>query len=243
MEEGRLLASGRDSDIYEAGDTRLLRRARDGRSLVAEAEVMAFARSRGYPCPEVLDVLEGGSAMLMERVDGPTMLDDILRRPWRIGLHVSALASLHEKLHALRAPEGLPAAPGSRGDRLLHLDLHPLNVLMSSRGPVVVDWSNAARGNPDADVAATWILLEGGGPPSAGLVSRLLLAGRMAAVRRFLSHFDLDGVRSEIEAVARWKCTDANMSAHEKARIRTLAEREGRRGKGDLGTSGSRFGP
>ena len=45
------------------------------------------------------------------------------------------------------------------GDRLVHLDLHPLNVIMSPRGPVVIDWANAARGDPLLDVALTYVLL------------------------------------------------------------------------------------
>jgi aminoglycoside phosphotransferase (APT) family kinase protein len=39
---------------------------------------------------------------------------------------------------------------------LVHLDLHPLNVLCTRRGPVVIDWPAAARGAPGVDVALTW---------------------------------------------------------------------------------------
>src|SRR5205814_3820691 len=41
---------------------------------------------------------------------------------------------------------------------LLHLDLHPRNVLLSSRGAVVIDWANAANGPGQADVALMWII-------------------------------------------------------------------------------------
>jgi len=40
-----------------------------------------------------------------------------------------------------------------------HLDFHPDNILMSSRGPVVIDWANPRRGDPLADVAASSLLL------------------------------------------------------------------------------------
>jgi len=44
---GRKLAEGRDSEIFEHGPGKVLRVARDGHSLVAEAEVMRYGRSLG----------------------------------------------------------------------------------------------------------------------------------------------------------------------------------------------------
>src|SRR5207249_1316855 len=49
---------------------------------------------------------------------------------------------LHEQLHRIAAPEGLGSA--GHGERLIHLDLHPENVILSPEGPVVIDWTNAA---------------------------------------------------------------------------------------------------
>src|SRR5262249_52939311 len=37
-------------------------------------------------------------------------------------------------------------------------DYHPDNVLLSARGPLVIDWENAALGDPLADVARTLLL-------------------------------------------------------------------------------------
>ena len=48
-----------------------------------------------------------------------------------------------------------------RGDRLCHGDYHPYNVLISPRGPVVIDWNNAHIGNPLEDVARSALILEG----------------------------------------------------------------------------------
>ena len=47
------------------------------------------------------------------------------------------------------------------GDRLCHGDFHPYNVLMSPRGPVVIDWNNAHTGNPLEDVARSTLILSG----------------------------------------------------------------------------------
>jgi aminoglycoside phosphotransferase (APT) family kinase protein len=56
----------------------------------------------------------------------------------------------------LKALEGMPA-----GDRLCHGDFHPYNVLMSPRGPVVIDWNNSHIGNPLEDVARSVLMLSG----------------------------------------------------------------------------------
>ena len=57
---------------------------------------------------------------------------------------------------AVRALEEMPA-----GDRLCHGDFHPLNVLITSRGPIVIDWNNAHVGNPLEDVARSTLILRG----------------------------------------------------------------------------------
>jgi uncharacterized protein (TIGR02172 family) len=62
------------------------------------------------------------------------------------------------------------------GDRLCHGDFHPYNVLMSPRGPVVIDWNNASIGNPMADVALSALILSG---------VEMLEASYRASVARF----------------------------------------------------------
>jgi len=42
---------------------------------------------------------------------------------------------------------------------LLHLDLHPMNVLLSPDGPVVIDWTNAARGPAALDAGYSYVLM------------------------------------------------------------------------------------
>ena len=130
-----MLAEGRASEILELGDGRVLRRFKAGGRPAREAEVMEHARAHGYPVPEVIDVLD--DALVLERVDGPTMLADLRRRPWTLAGHAQTLAELHARLHEIPF----------EGERLIHLDFHPDNVLLSASGPVVIDWANARAGN------------------------------------------------------------------------------------------------
>lgn len=66
------------------------------------------------------------------------------------------------------------------GDRLCHGDLHLGNVLGSWTAPMVIDWADAARGDPVADVANTVVLHRVGAPPpgSPRVVRALATLGR-----------------------------------------------------------------
>ncbi len=182
---GRLLARGRDADIFECGTALVVRRARDGRSIAHEADVMEHVRRAGYPVPMVHEVRAGGTELVMDRVDGPSMLVSMLHRPWRQDAMARLLADLHRALGAIEAPPGLRQTPDG-GSAVVHLDLHPLNVIMSRSGPVVIDWANAGRGLPATDVAQTWVILWSSEAPSPPLVGRMLLRGRRRFVERFL---------------------------------------------------------
>jgi len=66
--------------------------------------------------------------------------------------------------------------------QLCHNDFHPANILMADQGPVIIDWMDAARADPLADVARTLIILHFARLPSSG---PLRLA--QVALRRLLS--------------------------------------------------------
>jgi aminoglycoside phosphotransferase (APT) family kinase protein len=108
------------------------------------------------PRPQVYERTE--TDLVMDYLDGPTMLADLTRRPWRLLRHAKTLAQLHRQLHAIPAPADLPG-PLGEGTSLVHLDLHPGNVLLTASGLMVIDWPNAGRGSGLADVACTWVIL------------------------------------------------------------------------------------
>src|SRR5918993_20036 len=218
---GPKLAEGRDSEIFEHGPGRVLRRSRDGRSLVSEAEIMRYVLDAGYPVPRVHDAGEG--FLVMDRVDGPSMLDLAARHPWRLGEYGRLLADLHRRLHDLPAPAGLPSA-AVPGDRLLHRDLHPLNVLMPEGGPVVIDWANCAVGDPAYDVADAWVLFATADVPGSRWDRALAAVGRRFFLRGFLRAVDQEAARAAIPAAVAHRLQDRNMSEGEKARMRRMAD-------------------
>jgi len=159
---GPLLASGRAADVYDLGDGTVLRRYRGAHGdLHLEARVMEYVRSRKYPVPEVHWV--EGRDLVMDKVDGPTMLEALERSPWRVLWYAWRLARLQRRLAKIPAPDWL-FAPGVDAEvlggsqRVLHLDLHPMNVILSPRqGVHVIDWTNAGAGPAGFDGALSYV--------------------------------------------------------------------------------------
>jgi aminoglycoside phosphotransferase (APT) family kinase protein len=217
---GPKLAEGRDSEIFEHGAGRVLRVARNGRSLISEAEIMQYVRSQGYPCPDVYDA--GDGYLVMDRLEGPTMMESVGKPPFPLRRSGRLLAELHEQLHRIPAPPGIRAAP-LPGDRLVHRDLHPMNVMMTPGGPMVIDWANASSGDPAFDLADTWVLFACATAPTVGVDRFIIPIGRRVMLRSFLSRVDTAAARRAIPAAVDHRLTDRNVSPDERARMRRFA--------------------
>src|SRR5450755_2831531 len=221
----KVLASGRDGDIFEFAPGLVLRKTRDGRSIAHEARTMRYVAEHGYPVPRIEEVRAGGTEIVMERIEGPIMMDAMVRPPWKLGDHLRLLADLHDRLHEIPAPDWLPAMPDG-GDRMLHLDLHPLNVIMSPAGPIVIDWPNARRGDPMADVAVTYALIACGHIPLPRPVASTLNAVRTPVLRRFFAKRYLGpAFYGRVAEMAELKCFDENMAPDEIRALRALARK------------------
>ncbi|MDQ0748094.1 aminoglycoside phosphotransferase (APT) family kinase protein [Streptomyces africanus] len=151
---GRLLGSGRSADVYEIDEAWVLRREREGGGDAAgEGAVMAHVRAHGYPVPRVRPT-GSRTDLVMERLSGPTLLQACLAGtldPTEAG---SVLARLLRDLHTLPALRSTDPAV-----RVLHLDLHPENVILTPDGPRVIDWSNTEEGDPALDRAVSAVIL------------------------------------------------------------------------------------
>ena len=112
------------------------------------------------------------------------------------------------------------------------MDLHPLNVIIGPRGPVVIDWSGATRGDPNVDVAVAWLLMSTAEIPGGGLAARLLGFGRRWLVSGFVGCFDRESLSDVLRPVVQWKVDDPHMSPSEIASMWRLVEgAESRRGR------------
>lgn len=218
------VAHGRWTDIYDLGGGRVLKRYRDATAepiAAFEAAVLVHARAHGVPVPEVFEV-DGGD-LVLERIDGPTMLRDLTRRPYAMARHARTLAELHGIVHRVPAPEGLQR-PFGPGDALLHLDLHPDNVILSRSGPVLIDWQGAVAGPAAADVAHTWLLLRTSVVPGPFLQRAIGSLGQRLFARTYLAQVDAAAVTRALPAVAARRLEDVSLLEAEATRIRRLVQ-------------------
>lgn len=208
------LASGRDADVYARGEGLVARRYRDGRSAAAEAEVLRRVHALGYPVPALHAV--DGPELVMQRVEGPTLADALLGGRVAATEAGGLIAELHNRLHRLEWPGGEP---------LLHLDLHPLNVIVAATGPVVIDWTNARPGPAGLDAAVTalifgqLVVLPGmaGGPPEFDDVVRSIATEFLAA---FTARVE-GGLLDHLDAAAALRGADRNTSEDEREALVT----------------------
>jgi thiamine kinase-like enzyme len=186
---------------------------------------MTYMRAEGYPVPAVDEVSDDGTELVMERIEGVSMVDAIGKAPWSVRRQGKTLAHLHKQLHQIRAPDFLPPAPIGQGDRVLHLDLHPLNVMIGPKGPTVIDWTNASAGDPLMDVGLAWVLMAAGQIPASGMMARVMGWGRALLVNGFVNQFDRQQVGRRLREVVTWKVQDPHMSEAEVAGMWKVVER------------------
>lgn len=207
MEKGISIGQGRTAEIFLWGEKAVLKLFRANlHSSVADSEIRVneLLRHLPVPAPRMLDVVEveGRRGIVFERVEGESMLKQLLRRPWQVGRFASILAELHVKMHQaacdtlppqkaywegqIRGVKQLTEAEKEaalsvlgklpEGMQICHGDFHPDNVMMTAAGAVIIDWSNAMIGDAPGDVARTAMILGTGRLPNplANLALRTL---------------------------------------------------------------------
>lgn len=162
--------------------------------------LQACARA-GLPAPRVEAVgeAEGLPALVLSWCPGGPLLSAIERRPWALWRLGKLFGGTQARIHAVAPPqEFLPRAPSdwvSRvGERyahlaarvlalapattsLIHMDFHPLNVIVDGgRVTGVLDWAGAAAGDRRADLARSAATLLAAPVPPGPLKPLLHLA-------------------------------------------------------------------
>ncbi|MBM2617763.1 phosphotransferase [Actinoplanes sp. LDG1-06] len=209
---GEPFAFGREADVYALGDGTVLRRYREGGDTAHEAAVMRHVSGLGYPVPRVFAA--DGADLVLERLDGPTMATDLLAGNMTLRDGAGVLADLLRRLHELP-----PLAGG--GGTVVHLDLHPENVVMTGRGPVVIDWHNSGDGDADLDTAFTALILA---QIATGAIEHPIRDGVGAMLDVFLELAPGEPLRALDEAVA-IRSRQVTMSVGEVAMLPLAAAR------------------
>jgi Ser/Thr protein kinase RdoA (MazF antagonist) len=185
---GEKIGEGAMADIHAWAPgqvVKLFKTAAPRRAAEHEARMTRAVFAAGVPAPEVLGevTLEGRYGIVLERLDGPTLLQ-LLRTgamtPEEAG---AVLASVYQSVHRTPAPAGVPSmrtwiSAASRwlpepvaagvlalierrppGEGLCHGDLHAGNVIMTAAGPRLIDWTAAVRAGGAFDLACGHLTL------------------------------------------------------------------------------------
>jgi aminoglycoside phosphotransferase (APT) family kinase protein len=196
---GKPIAVGRTAEIFAWGEGRILKLLRPGfpAYLIKQEEVITAAiYQAGIAAPKIYEVIEinGRPGIVYERIDGPSLIENMKRHPFRLRKHAALLARQHAAIHThtyspapedapkqrkilaeqIQSAEVLPTAVRTAvlnllntlpdGVTLCHNDFHPLNVLIGPSGAVIIDWESASLGSPCADVARTALTVAFGRP-------------------------------------------------------------------------------
>jgi hypothetical protein len=203
------IAAGNEAELFAWGDKVLKLSKRPGDPAQAEREtaiLTALAPLGIAPAPHGVVEVGGRFGLVMERIDLP-VLASALADPGLFPELLELMVTLHRRVHAVAAPEGVPdlkqrlavrieaaerlptvrrhallaqldAMPG--GDRLCHGDFHPFNILGLDRHARVIDWLDASRGDPAADVCRTYVLISAYDPGVAAAYVEAYGADRAA---------------------------------------------------------------
>jgi len=188
-ELGVPMASGNEAELFAWDGHRVLKlskRIGDPTQAEREAAILRALAPLGL-APALDDVVEvnGRWGIVMERIDQP-VLASALADPGLFPELLDLMVTLHQRIHAISAPEAAPdlkqrlavriegAERLSRtlrddlvkrlagmpdADRLCHGDFHPFNILGLDTHARVIDWLDASRGAPAADVCRTYVLI------------------------------------------------------------------------------------
>src|SRR4029453_7625024 len=104
-------------------------------------------------------------------------------------------------------------------------DIHPLNVIYSPTGPVLIDWTNASRGSWQTDVAHTWLIIASADTSQEGLVARLAGPVKKLVARWVVDEFDRDAIVPYLRPVADERAQDRNMHRKEIDEMYRIVER------------------
>ena len=222
-EPGPILASGATADVFALDDHHVLRRYRSGADASPEVHLLRHVVAHGYPAPAVHEA--SGSDLVMERLHGPTLLQALGAGEVSIPDAAGILHDLHTRLHAIPAPAGWgPDQPDAwplvtSGPSVVHLDLHPGNVILTeNHGPALVDWANARTGTAELDVSLSALIIAEVAVDAGGVYSQ---AAR-ALLAAFLAATDIDPL-AELDVAAALRAQDPSLVPGERELVPAAA--------------------
>ncbi|MGA2160016.1 MAG: aminoglycoside phosphotransferase family protein [Dehalococcoidia bacterium] len=174
----------------------------------------------GVPSPRALEIVkvDGRRGIIFEWAGERDLMKAKLGNPLNLNSGAQFMSTVHQEFLNLEAPE-LPeikeeALRMSRllpegtlrpeqfeilkrymdllpsGNKICHMDFQPGNIMLNKNGYQVIDWSEAVKGVPAADIAMTCLMLSmAETSPGTGLLLRIIIPiFRKAFEKRYRTH-------------------------------------------------------
>jgi Ser/Thr protein kinase RdoA (MazF antagonist) len=198
---GEKIGKGAFADVHAWAPGRVVKLHKAGVPLAInrwEARMTRAAFAAGAPAPQVFGevTLDGRFGVVLQRFDGPTLLQRVQAGDMTRQQAGTILATLGLAVHRTPPPKdilslpeainstlrfndrGLPRHLGvgiltlierlSPDDGLCHCDIHPANVILTAEGPRLIDWGGAVRAPGWLDLATCQLIMSEIGPEVAG---------------------------------------------------------------------------
>lgn len=191
LEKLKIIAMGGQAEIYEYDNNKVLRvakRPQDYDKIRYEYSLYSQLATSNINVPRVFELLEinGAPTIIMDRINGISMMDQIKENPFLAREKARELAKLHLQLintsisgditntkekakYCIEKSEQIEPETKRKileilavlpnGNSLCHGDFHPGNIICQGRKRFIIDWSAASKGDYHADIAHTYILL------------------------------------------------------------------------------------
>jgi aminoglycoside phosphotransferase (APT) family kinase protein len=202
-----LIAERPNKKIYRDGNVtiKLMNEGTCASDALNEALNLSIVYETGFPAPALREVrkIDGKWAVIMEHIEGRTLLSMIDENPSNAAAHFERMVALQLEMHAYKAKRlrhltdkfhakidnsGLDATTRyelrtrlhglPKHNKLCHGDFTPGNIIITSDDKaVVIDWAHATQGNASADAARAYL--------------RLMLAGRDEQAEMYMRLFCL----------------------------------------------------
>lgn len=180
------IGTGATADIFAYGDYQVIKVFHEDKSDSAEKEyqIQKAVNATGLLTPKVSEYVgeEKVCGYVMERIQGQTLLEQMLAPNADIEKIIHKYACLQHQIHINQAVAGIEdgydkfswaisqnneltameiqtiqnlLTEQNRESSLCHMDFHPGNVIVTKDGLYVIDWMDAVSGNHYADIART----------------------------------------------------------------------------------------
>lgn len=188
MKIGEIVGLGRTATVYRWGKHEVLKVFYDPQHAINEAKNAEVIQSLGLPTPYYSGSIEyeGKQCLVYERIEGISMLQKIEQTAESISHNARLMARLQFMIHSVKVKyepnlkdfmrkqisqlneiterekqivnKNLSSL--TEGQEVCHYDFHPDNIMISAKGPVVIDWMNVLIGNRKADAARSSMMME-----------------------------------------------------------------------------------